>query len=588
MFCHRGPRQSTASCAFPDQRKDLVIATVKNLGRLFAVPRSRWLVLSLLVVTSSATEALAAALVFALVNLMSTGEVDLPVLGAVTSDQLGLFSAGVVVVFLVRAAVVIVHDTVLYRLCYGAGADLEERLLRGYLALPPRELRRRGHAELVRNVHDTVMSVVEEALIPSVLAVGAALRAAALIAVMVAVAPVPTLFAGLLFAPVFWLISRGVRRPARRLGAEVEVALEQSLRTATETLALAADIRMAGKSASFARRFGKVRRDLARAGGAEEVIRSFPRLAAETGLVLFVVGLVGFASARDAEEAVLPTLGLFAYAALRVLPSLIGLVGVAHSVAHAQPALQSVLADEALLAEVPTDLTAARPAPTTVALRGVSVRVPETGRQVLRDVDLELHRGDVVAVVGPNGAGKSTLMDVIAGSLAPHRGQVVIDGEPLAEREATWQAQVAMVPQHVHLLDSDVLTNITLDVSSDDAVDQRLATVVAEVGLGPVIERLGDRTVGEDGRMLSGGERQRVAVARALYRNAPVLLVDEGTSALDSTSRTALQDLVNLDRERRITVLVTHDPELSRSCTRVVRVEGGRVWAEDRVPGSHD
>ena len=100
-----------------------------------------------------------------------------------------------------------------------------------------------------------------------------------------------------------------------------------------------------------------------------------------------------------------------------------------------------------------------------------------------------------------------------------------------------------------------------------------------------MIERLGGRNVGEDGRMLSGGERQRVAVARALYRRAGVLLVDEGTSALDSASRGALLDLVNTGREERITVLVTHDAELARACSRVIRVEHGRVTVEEPVPG---
>ena len=99
-------------------------------------------------------EAVVAALVFALVAILSTGSVDLPLLGEVSgaAGGLGAFALGVTAAFLLRAALVVLHDWVLYRLCYGAGAELEESLLRGYLTLPPRELRRRGHAELVRDV----------------------------------------------------------------------------------------------------------------------------------------------------------------------------------------------------------------------------------------------------------------------------------------------------------------------------------------------------------------------------------------------------------------------------------------------------
>ena len=563
-----------------------MIETARRLRRLFGLGRARWLVLFVLVIATSAMEALAAALVFAVVNLLSAGSTHIPVVGQVTVEHRGLalFTLCVTGFFLLRAGLVVLHDSVLYRLCYGAGADLEEALLRGYLTLSPRQIRSRGHADLVRNVHDTVISVVEGCLLPSILAIGKFLSAIGIVGVMVAVAPLPTLVAGAVFAPLLWLISRGVRTPVRRLGEEVEESLASSLRAATETLNLAGDIRMAGRTEDFGARFGQVRRRLARAGGAEEVIRAVPRLAVETVLVLFVIAYLALATADGTPTAALPTLGLFGYAALRVMPSLIGLVGLVHSIAHSSPAVETILADEALL-HPPLAALPAGPPPSTMALRGVTVRLPESGRCVLRDVDLTLQRGDVVAVVGPNGAGKSTLLDVLAGALLPASGVVTVDGRPLADRGAAWSGGVAMVPQHVHLLDADIATNVTLDPSGDSAQDPRLAEVLRDVGLQPVIDRLGGRSVGEDGRTLSGGERQRVAVARALYRSAGVLLIDEGTSALDSSARDALRELVDVGRDQRITVLVTHDPELVHACTRVVRVENGRLSTVERLVG---
>lgn len=560
-----------------------MVTTVRRLHRLFGLNRPRWYLLAALVVVTSALEAFAAALVFGLVNLVATGSLDIPGVGRVTAtgDTMVVFALGVTGFFLVRAAFVVLQETVLYRVCYGAGARLEEDLIRGYLSLPPREIRRRGHAELVRNVHDTVMSVVEGALIPSVLSVGHLLRALGILAVMVLVAPLPTLVAALAFGPLLWVIARSVRGPARRLGEQVEVALEESLRSGTETLTLAGDIRMAGRTDDFAARFGAVRRRIARAGGAEEVLRSIPRLATETALVLFVIGYIALASLRGDGEATLPTLGLFAYAALRVLPSLIGLVGLAHSIAHAAPAVETVLRDAPLI----RDATSAAPASSTpgvLRLQDVLVRTPETGRTVLQDVDLTLRAGDVVAVVGPNGGGKSTLMDVLAGILVPASGSVTVDGRPITEIDG-WGREVAMVAQHVHLLDADIPTNITLDLSGGSADDPRVEELIRDVGLPHVVDRLAGRSVGEDGRSLSGGERQRVALARGLYRSARVLLVDEGTSALDDAGRERLLDLVTRSREERITVLVTHDPALIRSCNRVVRIEAGRVSSEEPV-----
>lgn len=564
-----------------------MVVTVRVLWDVFGrTRRGLWGLLLMLVALTSAVEALAAASVFGLVRLLSTGAVDLPLLGPadLAAGDLRWFAALVVAVFLVRAALVVVHDWVLYRLCYGAGAEVETALLRGYLTLPPRQIRQRGQAQLVRNVHDTVMTVVEEALIPVVLSVGSVLQVVAVVAVMLVVAPLPTLAAALVFVPVLGFVSRGLRRPARRLGQEAEAALGDSLRVATETLHLAADIRAAGRADDFAGRFGAVRRELARAGGAEEVLRALPRLVGETTLVLFVLGYTGVATATGRADAVLPTVGLFAYAALRVLPHLLGLVGTAHSVAHSGPALRTLVADEPLV-RAGRRVPGPGRAPQTVELRGATVRLPGTGRAVLDGVDLVLRRGDVVAVVGPNGAGKSTLVEVLSGVLPLDAGTVCADGTPLAELEEVWPTLVAVVPQHVHLLDADIGVNITLDPSGRTGATARVAAAVDAVGLAPVVQRLAGASIGEDGRSLSGGERQRVAVARALHRQAGVLLVDEGTSALDAGSRAGFQALVRDRSDERITVLVTHDAELARSCSRVVRVEGGALH-EERPGGS--
>lgn len=555
-----------------------MLTALRHLWRLFGDRRGRWYLLVLLVLLTSATEALAAATVFALVRLLSTGQVDVPGLRTATVDggDLPVLAALTIGVFLARAALVVVHDRVLYRLCYGAGAEVEAGLLRGYLTLPPRQIRARGHAQLVRNVHDTVMTVVEEGLIPAVLAVGAVLQTVALATVMLAVAPLPTLAAAAFFAPVLWLIARGLRAPARRLGEQAEAALGDSLQVATETLELAADIRAAGRSEVFGDRFVAVRRELARAGGTEEVLRALPRLAGETALVLFVLGYVAVATVRGGAAEVLPTIGLFAYAALRILPSLLGLVGTAHSMALAGPALAVVVGDEHLL-RAGRRPPGAGATPRVLQLHGAVVRVPGTDRAVLDGVDLRLCRGDVVAVVGPNGAGKSTLVDVLAGVLPLDAGEVRADGRLLAELEDSWPGQVAMVPQQVRLMDADIAVNVTLDPSGRSSDDPRVGEVLRAVGLGPVVERLAGTSVGEDGSSLSGGERQRVVVARALYRSAGVLLIDEGTSALDPTSRDAFVALLGRRSEDRITVLVTHDPELAAACSRVVRVEGGRL-----------
>lgn len=551
---------------------------------LFAVGRRRWACVATLIAATTAAEALATGLVFLLVALVSRGTVDVPLLGPVAlGDDLALVVAfGVAAFFVVRGLLVVAQDALLYKVCYAAGAQLEEELLLGYLRLPPAHARRRGQAELVRNVHDTVITVVEGVLIPLVLGAGLLLRALGIVAVMLATALEPTLLAIGFFAPVLLLLVRAVRTPLRRMGHEVEASLAESLKTATETLDLAPELALSGQAPAFARRFGTVRTRLASAASVEETLRGVPRLLAETLLVLFVVSYLALAVVRGLTDDVLPTLALFAYSALRLLPSVVAVLGTVHSVRHSGPALESVVADADLVRREgeprPTGLRI-----TSLGLRGVVVRHPGADVPALDGVDLDLHAGEVVALLGSNGAGKSTLIEVLAGLADLEDGHVLLDGRPRSDGPGAPLLDVAFVAQHVRLLDADIPTNVTLSLERDGAVAARLARAVDEAGLGPVLDRLpdGDRTpLGEGGRRLSGGERQRVALARAAFREASVLLYDEATSALDVASRRALADRVLAGREGRLTVLVTHDDELALRCTRAVVLDRGRVVAD--------
>lgn len=541
--------------------------------------RSRWVALVALVALTTVAEAAATLLVFLLVAVLAAGSPDLPLVGEVTlgGDSTLPFAAGVAVFFAMRGLLVVVQDAVLYRLCYGAGARLEEELLLGYLQLPPAEAGRRGRAQLVRNVHDTVITVVEGALIPLVRGTGLLLRAAAIAAVMVVTAPQPALLAVAVFAPALWLLVRALRGPLRRVGEEVEASLEESLRRATETLDLAPEVALAGRAPAFARRFAAVRERLAAAAGTEEVLRGVPRVVGESLLVLFVVCYLALSASRGLTEEVLPTLALFAYSALRLLPSVLSVVAMVNSLRVTGPALETVVSDvrlvRALAGPRGPGLRVAE-----VALRGVVVCHPGAPAPALDGVDLTLRRGDVVSVLGANGAGKSTLVELLAGLREPDAGEVLLDG-----RRRTEPLDVALVAQHVRLLDASIPGNVTLDADLDAEGERRLARVLDEAGLRPVIDRLPhgvDGSVGEGGAALSGGERQRVALARAAFRDASVLLYDEATSALDADSRRALADLVLRSRHGRITVVVTHDEELARRCTRAVLLDRGRVVAD--------
>jgi lipoprotein-releasing system ATP-binding protein len=217
----------------------------------------------------------------------------------------------------------------------------------------------------------------------------------------------------------------------------------------------------------------------------------------------------------------------------------------------------------------------------TVSALNKRYRVGTQDIHVLRDLDLAVEKGEMVAIVGASGVGKSTLLHLLGGLDRPESGRIVIDGHDLATLGdqalvAFRNAQVGFVFQFHHLLpEFSALENaeMPLRIARRPIAEARAAAtaLLGRVGLG---ERLDHRPA-----MLSGGEQQRVAVARALVMQPALMLADEPTGDLDETTGDALHALVHeMHRERGLTsVIATHNPRLAAACDRVLRLEAGRL-----------
>ena len=198
---------------------------------------------------------------------------------------------------------------------------------------------------------------------------------------------------------------------------------------------------------------------------------------------------------------------------------------------------------------------------------------------ILHDLDLELSKGDSLAIVGASGSGKSTLLGLLAGLDLPSGGAVLLAGKNLSELDEDQRARlraehVGFVFQSFQLLDSlNALENVMLPLELEGHADarQRARTLLERVGLG---QRLTHYP-----RQLSGGEQQRVAIARAFAAEPDVLFADEPTGNLDSHTGERISDLLfQLNQERGTTlVLVTHDERLAHRCQRLIRLEGGHL-----------
>jgi ATP-binding cassette subfamily B protein len=203
---------------------------------------------------------------------------------------------------------------------------------------------------------------------------------------------------------------------------------------------------------------------------------------------------------------------------------------------------------------------------------------------VLDDFNLTIRKGARVGLVGSTGSGKSTALDLLMGLLMPTQGELLVDGEPIVgERIRAWQNTIAHVPQSIFLSDASLCENIAFGVPRNAIDLERVKQAARRAQIAEFIEsrREGyEARVGERGIRLSGGQRQRIGIARALYKQASVLVFDEATSALDNaTEQSVMNAIGGLDRDLTI-LLIAHRMSTVRRCDCIVELGAGRVVAQ--------
>jgi ABC-type multidrug transport system fused ATPase/permease subunit len=196
-------------------------------------------------------------------------------------------------------------------------------------------------------------------------------------------------------------------------------------------------------------------------------------------------------------------------------------------------------------------------------------------------VSLRIPARAAVGIVGANGSGKTTLIDLIAGLLVPGTGQIEVDGIPLDDaNRAAWQSRIAYVPQNIFLLDTTIAQNVALGVPAREINRDRLLTAAQLAQLDKFVGTLPDRydhIVGERGMRLSGGQRQRIGIARALYTDASVLIMDEATSAQDGLTEQELMSTIMRLRGRYTIILIAHRLSTVQACDLIFEFDRGAV-----------
>lgn len=284
-----------------------------------------------------------------------------------------------------------------------------------------------------------------------------------------------------------------------------------------------------------------------------------------------------------------PVLGTFAVGAFRILPSISKISSRLNAIAFYRPCLQSTYDNLKEINEydeqyMPTlqqehiSLEKEISFQNCLEIRNISWKYLNAKNNVLQNLSLTIHKGESVAFIGASGAGKTTLADVIMGLLEPQSGAVEVDGTDIFSIPHQWARTIGYVPQSVFLIDDTVRGNVAFGLKEENVFDDKIWAALEEAQLKEFIESLPlglDTIVGERGVKFSGGQRQRIAIARALYENPDILVLDEATAALDTETENAVMESIDALQGFKTLIIVAHRLTTIRNCDKIYEIKDG-------------
>ena len=204
----------------------------------------------------------------------------------------------------------------------------------------------------------------------------------------------------------------------------------------------------------------------------------------------------------------------------------------------------------------------------------------EDGGKNLHNINLAINQGDTVGIIGKSGSGKSTLVDVILGLLKPNEGVVKVDRKDIELNKRCWQNQIGYVPQAIFLTDDSLRRNVAFGLSDEEIDESAVNFAINAAELTIFIDNLPsglDTIVGENGVRLSGGQRQRIGIARALYHNPSVLVLDEATSSLDIETEKSIMNTIESLHGKKTIIIISHRLNTVKYCDYLYKIDSGCI-----------
>jgi ATP-binding cassette, subfamily B, bacterial PglK len=499
----------------------------------------------------------------------------------------------IVIVFYLKSFLYFHVQEFIHKFGYEQQRELRVRLLHAYLSVPYTFHLHRNSADLVHTITTETMRFCYGVVTPllNVAANFAVLLFLLLLLVKTDLAATATILAILLlvFLPYYY-----ARNKIAEWGKAASKAGSEMIRVVNHSMGGLKETRVVGCEAYFEEQLDREARKHAEVATKFSAFKTLPRITIEALLITFLVGFTAISLLSQNEANLTSTLGVFAMASIRLMPSVSQLVSAVSVLRNSSYTLDKLYMDLKEL-EAQGHLTKRKPRlphdreaskSRTIAfnreitLDQLTYSYPNTSDPALRGISMTIRKGESIALIGKSGAGKTTLVDVILGLLIPDSGDIRVDGASVYGDVRSWQNLIGYIPQSIFLMDDTVERNIAFGVPDDQIDSEKLWKAIKAAQLTELIDQLpeGLKTmVGERGVRFSGGQRQRVGIARALYHEREILVLDEATAALDNETESLVTEAIKALSGSKTIIIIAHRLSTIRHCDCIYQMAQGQI-----------
>lgn len=481
--------------------------------------------------------------------------------------------AAVVFFFLIKNIIAVFVTRSVHKLCAKLVQNFTESTFYNIVNQPFQKIVEKGTTDLFNKVHFNSMYFATGVLIPFVNIVGESLVIFFILIFIIWFNPAIFFMIILVTAPAFYFINSTIKHKIYLLGERTKGRREETIDSLNTGVNGLVDIKVNHSSGFFIKDFLNKQRLLIESDLKSIYYQGIPARANEIVVLAGVIILVVYGYFYSENPAGLRALAaVFVLSVFRLVPAINRLlIGLMKIKLH-QNTIEYLEVNRNFNKYVQgKQVHFSR----EISVEEVSFRFDDANEDLLKNISFKIPKGTVFGITGKSGSGKSTLMKIISGLIVPENGSVVIDGEKLsAESTVSWQHHIGFVHQSPFVFNKPLYENIALSGVCDEA---KLNEVLKLSGLETFVKDLPDgihTKLGEQGAKISEGQKQRIAIARALYKDATLLLFDEATNALDGeTEDIIIESLQNLKKQNVTIVIIAHQKRILELCDNTYNID---------------